>query len=109
MIFVLLAIPIVLIAALLRLYRIPARLRRGQMRLHRDRAGLTALTVAAYAALLAYTLAMLVSVANTFLIATIEDIAVLDLIAWWGAYPLVYVAAEWIFFYGLVKTDGRKF
>lgn len=109
MMFLLLFIPIVLITALVRLYRIPQRLRRGQVRLRRDRAALTALTVTAYIALLAYTLAMLVSVTYTFLIASIEDINVLDLVAWWGAYPPAYVAAEWILFYGLVKTDGRKF
>lgn len=107
--FLLLFIPIVLITALVRLYRIPQRLRRRQMHLRRDRAALTTLTVAAYLALLAYTLAMLVSVAHTFLIASVEDIDVLDLVAWWGAYPLAYVTAEWVFFYGLVKTDGRKF
>lgn len=105
----LLFIPIVLITALVRLYRIPQRVRRGQMRFRRDRAGLSALTVAAYAVLLAYTLGMLVSVMHTFLMASIEDIDVLDLMAWWGAYPLVYVGAEWIFFYGLEKTNGRKF
>lgn len=109
MMFLLLFIPIVLITALVRLYRIPHRLRRGEMRLRGDRAALTVLTVAAYAALLIYTLAMLASVTYTLLIASVEDIDVLDLMAWWGAYPLAYVAAEWIFFYGLVKTDGRKF
>lgn len=107
--FLLLFIPIVLITALVRLYRIPQRLRRGQMRLRRDRAALTTLTVVAYITLLMYTLTILVSVTYTFLIASVEDIDVLDLMVWWGAYPLAYVAAEWVFFYGLMKTDGRKF
>ncbi len=109
MMFLLFLIPIVLITALVRLYRIPQRLRRGEMQLRGDRAALTVLSVAAYAALLAYTVMMLASVTFTLLIAAVEDIEVLDLMAWWGAYPLVYVAAEWIFFYGLVKTDGRQF
>ena len=105
----LLVIPIVLVVAFVRLYRIPQRLRSGHMRLRRERAALTVLTLAAYVALLVYTLAMAVSVAHTFLIAPVEEIDVLDLMAWWGAYPLGYIAAEWIFFYGLEKTDERKF
>lgn len=97
-----LLVPIVFCMALVRLYRIPARLARGQLHLpDRGRWGLWLLTVLAYAVLLGWTIGLASALIHA-LLSTPEPLrAVLALWGWMLAYPAVYFLTAWVFFYGL--------
>lgn len=97
-----LLVPIVFCMALVRLYRIPARLARGQLHLPgRRRWGLWLLTVLAYALLLGWTVGLAGALLHALLSATEPLRAVLALWGWMLGYPVVYFLTAWVFFYGL--------
>ncbi len=100
-----LLVPIVFCMALVRLYRIPARLARGQLHLPgRARHGLLLLTVLAYAVLLGWTVGLAGALLHALLSAAEPLRAVLALWGWMLAYPMVYFLAAWVFFHGLKPT-----
>lgn len=88
--------------AIFRLVQIPRRLWSGDLRLAGARcSALRVATVVAYAVLLASTAALGVALLRTLLWSGGDGAAYLSLLGYFAAYPLVYVAAAWIFFYGL--------
>lgn len=103
-----LLVPIVFCMALVRLYRIPARLARRQLHLPRGRWGLLLLTVLAYALLLGWTVGLAAALLRALLTASESLAAVLELWGWMLAYPLVYFLTAWVFFYGLKKPSPAK-
>jgi hypothetical protein len=96
-----LLVPLVFCMALYRLYQIPRRLWRGELALPgRQRLLLHLATVAAYGVLLCSTIALAVVLAHTFLVAGHGLSAYWELAAYLAAYPLVYMGAAWVFYYG---------
>lgn len=88
--------------AIFRLVQIPRRLWSGELRLAGARwSALRAATVVAYGVLLACTVALGAALLRTLLWSGEDGAAYLSLLGYFAAYPLVYVAAAWIFFYGL--------
>lgn len=95
-------LPLVFGLAIHRLYEIPQKLWRGELQLPgRQRALLYVVTMAAYLALLGYTIALGIALAQALLVA--EDLlsAYLALLRYVAGYPLVYFVAAWVFYYGL--------
>jgi len=96
------ALPFLLMLAVYRLLHIPRQLRAGTVRVpERRRAVLLVATTAAYLALLAYTAGLLTALVHTLFFAADSVSAYLELAAYVLAYPLVYLAAAWIFYHGL--------
>jgi ABC-type nickel/cobalt efflux system permease component RcnA len=99
------ALPFLLMLAVYRLLHIPLQLRAGALRVpERRRAMLLVATAAAYLALLAYTTGLLTALVHTLFFAADSLSAYLELAAYVLAYPLVYLAAAWIFYHGLKPT-----
>lgn len=97
-----LVIPLVFVLAIRRLYEIPQKLWRNQLRLPgRQRPLLHAATVTAYAALLGCTVALGAALAHVLLAAQDRLPAYVALLGYMAAYPLVYFFAAWVFYYGL--------
>lgn len=101
--------PVVLAAVLYRLYTLPRKYLRGEARLAGPKNSLlTLLTLAAYLGLLAYTVALM------FLLARLafsghhnpEDWLSVALTA--AGFPIMYVAAEWVFFYGFERPKKLR-
>lgn len=96
------ALPFLLMLAVYRLLHIPLQLRADALRVPvRRRAVLLVATTAAYLALLAYTAGLLTALVHTLFFAADSLSAYLELAAYVLAYPLVYLAAAWIFYHGL--------
>ena len=96
------ALPFLLMLAVYRLLHIPLQLRTGTLRVpERRRTVLLVATAAAYLALLAYTVGLLTALVHTLFFAADSLSAYLELAAYVLAYPLVYLAAAWIFYHGL--------
>lgn len=94
--------PLVFGLAIHHLTQIPRRIWRGELRLPgKQRIGLSMATVVAYFALLGYTIALGTALAQALLVVEHRMPAYLSLLAYIAAYPLVYVGAAWVFFYGL--------
>lgn len=92
--------------AIFRLVQIPRRLCTGDLRLAGARfSALRVATVAAYGLLLACTVALGTVLLRILLWSGGDFAAYLSLLGYLAAYPLVYVAAAWVFFYGLKPGD----
>lgn len=99
------ALPFLLMLAIYRLLHIPRQLRAGALRVpEQRRTVLLVATAAAYMALLAYTVGLLTALVHTLFFAADSVSAYLELAAYVLAYPLVYLAAAWIFYHGLKPT-----
>jgi len=95
-------LPLVFGLAIHRLYEIPQKLWRGELRLPgRQRIFLHAATIGAYGVLLGYTVALGIALAHALLAAQDRLSAYLALLGYMAAYPLVYFLAAWAFYYGL--------
>lgn len=103
----LIVLPFIFILAVRRLCQIPARLWSGQLQVPaQHRALLSVASAAAYLALLGYTLALGAALLRAGFLAADRLSAYLSLAGYVLAYPLVYMAAAWIFHYGL-KPGAR--
>ncbi len=100
----LILVPIVFLMALARLYQIPAQLRSGRLQLvDCGRAGLRMATLLAYAGLLAGSGALLAALVYASFFAADLWSVYLHLAPYLALYPLLYLAAAWVFYYGLKK------
>ena len=100
-------LPLILAMALVRLYRIPRQLWRGEFRLPGKRRPLLhAATVLAYLVLLGWTLMLVSALVHALLRAGEGWGAFLALWGYAAAYPLVYLGAAWVFYYGLRPAAG---
>ncbi|MBH2010693.1 MAG: hypothetical protein I8H71_13400 [Xanthomonadaceae bacterium] len=96
-----LLIPLVFGLAVFRLYQIPRRLWLGQLRFPgRQRVVLQMATIAAYVGLLSYTIVLASLLTQALWFAQNRLSAFVELVVYMAAYPLVYLAAAWIFYYG---------
>jgi hypothetical protein len=97
-------LPFIFFMAINRLIRIPVALRRGELhvpvRRHRM---LVVAGTGAYLLLLAYTASLFVAICKVILFAPDVLAAWLHLVGYVAAYPLVYLAAAWVFYYALKK------
>ncbi|MFT3800287.1 MAG: hypothetical protein QM766_03635 [Burkholderiaceae bacterium] len=96
--------PIVLAAVLYRLWTLPRRYLKGEARLaHPKKSLLTFLTLVAYLGLLAYTIVLMFLIGQLAFSGhhTLEDWLSVALTA--VGFPIMYVAAEWVFFYGFER------
>ena len=97
-------LPFIFFMAINRLIRIPVALRRGELhvpvRCHRM---LVVAGTGAYLLLLAYTASLFVAICKVILFASDVLAAWLPLVGYVAAYPLVYLAAAWVFYYALKK------
>ena len=92
--------------AVYRLVQIPRKLWSGDLQLAGARfSALRVATVAAYVLLLASTVALGAALLRTLLWSSGNGAAYLSLLGCFAAYPLVYLAAAWVFFYGLKPGD----
>mgnify|MGYP000004529615 CR=1 FL=1 len=94
--------PLCLCMAVYRLLSIPMRLHSGALKFQTERSrSAAALAALAYLALLGYTVWLGHGVLSG-LPYQVSDIAqIVRLVLFFEAYPMVYVLAEWRFFYGL--------
>jgi hypothetical protein len=101
-------LPFIFILAVYRLYQIPTKLLSGELQVpaHR-RILLSVADLAAYLMLLGYTVALSVGLVHAIFFAADHLSAYLSLAVYVFAYPLVYMAAAWIFYYGL-KPGSRN-
>lgn len=98
----LICLPFVFILAFNRLIRIPLALWRGELQVPARRRRMLMLAgTAAYLLLLGYTVGLLVALCDAMFIAADTTAAWLHLAWYMAAYPLVYMAAAWIFYYAL--------
>lgn len=90
-----------------RLCQIPARLCSGRLRLaDRSKPGLRLAAVLAYVGLLAGSGVLLAALAYASFFATDRWSAYLHLAPYLLLYPLLYLAAAWVFYYGLKKVTA---
>lgn len=107
----LLALPFIFLLAAYRLYQIPMRLRAGRLRVpERRRALWSVASTVAYLVLSGYTVALGAALAQAAFFAADRLPAYLALTGYVLAYPLVYMAAAWVFFHGLkpLAEDGTE-
>ena len=99
------ALPFLLFFAIRRLVRIPRGLLQGRLRVpeHRRRM-LGVLGTVAYACLLGSTIALVVALSRVALASHDALSAYLSVGAYVLAYPLVYLVAEWIFYYAFKES-----
>ncbi|MGE8442261.1 MAG: hypothetical protein ACN6OS_11770 [Comamonas testosteroni] len=101
----LILVPIVFLMALVRLYQIPVQLRSGRLRLvERGRPVLRLATVLAYAGLLVGSAALLAALVYASLFSAQRWASYLHLAPYLALYPFLYLAAAWVFYYGLKKS-----
>ncbi len=94
--------PLVFGLAVFRLYQIPRKLWRGELRLPgKQRLALLIATIGAYFTLLVYTIALTSRCAHLLFFTVDQAPAYIELFAYLAAYPLVNFGAAWIFYYGL--------
>ena len=97
-----LLVPLVFGLAIHRLVDIPRQLSRGTQRLPgRRHVVLHAATIVAYTVLLGYTVALGLALVHALVAAQDRATAYLALLGYVVAYPVVYLLAAWVFFYGL--------
>jgi hypothetical protein len=97
----LIVFPFIVSMAVYRLYQLPRRYFLGTIRLTHPGLSLrSTLTVVAYLGLLAYTVGVALLVIQTLLGGLSTLASWLDVAPALAAYPIVYIAAEWVFFYG---------
>lgn len=97
-----LILPLVFAAAIYRIFQIPRRILLGELRLPgTERICLTVATVISYFVLLTYTVALGIAVIRVALMEENRAPAYLSLLGYMAAYPLVYIGAAWVFYYGL--------
>ena len=101
-----LILPLVFGLAIYRMYQIPRRLWSGELVLPgKQHAALSAATIAAtiaaYLALLGYTIWLGTALVQAFFVTENRMAAYLSLAFYITVYPLVYVGAAWVFYYGL--------
>lgn len=103
----LIVLPLIFILAVNRLYKIPVALWAGRLQVpaHR-RLLLSVVSAAAYLMLMAYTIALSAALVRAVLFSANRFAAYLPLVGYVFAYPLVYLAAAWIFYYGLKPVPG---
>jgi hypothetical protein len=92
--------------ALHRLYQIPRGLYSGQLRLsvhRRLRWGVAA--AAAYGVLLLYTAALCIAAGKLLWAHGGTLSAFLSIVGYVAAYPMVYAAAAWVFFYAFQRSE----
>jgi hypothetical protein len=97
-----LILPLVFGLAIYRLYQIPHRLWLGELRLPgKKRVYLSTVTITAYLALLSYTIGLGAAVIQTICFTENRMPAYLSLVVYMAVYPLIYIGAAWVFYYGL--------
>lgn len=97
-----LILPPVFGLAIYRMYQIPRRLWSGELVLPgKQHAALSAATIAAYLALLGYTIWLGTALVQAFFVTENRMAAYLSLAFYITVYPLVYVGAAWVFYHGL--------
>ena len=97
-----LILPLVFALAVFRLYQIPRRLCSKELRLPGVRRPvLSAVTIAAYLALFAYTVGLGAALGHALLVADNRMAEHLHLLLYVIAYPVVYFLSAWVFYYGL--------
>jgi hypothetical protein len=104
-----LILPLVFALAVARLYQIPRRLWSNELRLPGVRRPvLSAVTIAAYLALFAYTVGLGAALCHALLVAENRMAEYLYLLSYVIAYPVVYFLSAWTFYYGLrpASTPG---
>ena len=105
----LVAFPFLLALAAYRLYVLPRRMAAGQLRFAKARLSLrTAITLLAYLALLGYTVTLVVFVPHTLVRSQVTPALLLSTAPLFAGYPFVYVAAEWVFYYGFMRPPKPK-
>ena len=101
------ALPFLFFFAIRRLWRIPRGLLRGRLRVpERRRALLATASAVAYAVLLGYTVALALDLLRLGVASHDPLPALVSVTAYVLVYPLVYLAAEWIFYYGIQAVPG---
>ena len=104
----LIAFPFLVALALYRLYVLPRRVLAGNLHLSRRRlSALSAATAIAYVVLLIYTLSLVVLTAKTLATAPTDLMAWLSIAPVFAGYPIVYIAAEWVFYYGFQRPAKK--
>lgn len=97
-----LILPLVFGLAIYRLYQIPRRLWAGELTLPgKQRAALSAATIAAYLVLLSYTIWLGIALVHALFVTDNRMPAYLSLAFYIAVYLLVYVGAAWVFYHGL--------
>ena len=101
-----LILPLIFGLAITRLYQIPRKLWLGELQLAgKQQIYLSTVTIAAYLALFSYTALLGAALFQAVFIAENRLNAYLSVAVYVGAYPLVYIAAAWVFYYGLKPTS----
>jgi hypothetical protein len=97
-----LILPLIFGLAITRLYQIPRKLWLGELQLAgKQHIYLSTITVTAYLALFGYTALLGTSLIQAVFFAENRLSAYLSVAVYAGAYPLIYIAAAWVFYYGL--------
>ncbi len=101
--------PFVFALAIFRLYQIPRRLLAGELQVPaQHRVLLSVGSGMAYMVLLGYTLALSAMLIHAIFLAEDRLSTYLSVLAYTLAYPVVYVAAAWVFYYGLKSVPQAK-
>lgn len=104
----LLIFPILLAAAVYRLYKLPRMYMSGHLQLAHGVWSLTSiLTGIAYIGLLAYTIALAVLTVRILLNSNAALADWLSIAPAFAGYPVMYIAAEWTFYYGFLRPEKR--
>lgn len=102
----LIVLPFLIGLAIYRLYQLGRRLWSGQLQFsRRHRPYLQLVTCSAYVTLLGYTIGLIVAIARIALNASFSTSALAPILYAVLAYPLVYVGAEWVFYYGVKPIE----
>lgn len=97
-------LPFIFFMAINRLIRIPVALHRGELHVPALRRRMLVLAgLGAYLLLFAYTMGLFVALGKVILFAPNVVTAWLPLAGYVAAYPLVYLAAAWVFYYAFKK------
>jgi hypothetical protein len=100
----LLILPFLLAAAVYRLYSVPHRVLAGSLQLAQTPGSLTTvLTVCAYLGLLGYSAGLVLAVVLALFKGRVSFSDWLSLAPVFAGYPLVYIATEWVFYYGFKR------
>jgi hypothetical protein len=101
------ALPFLFFFAIRRLWRIPRGLLRGCLHVpERRKALLGSASAVAYAVLLGYTVGLAAELLRLALESHDPLSALVSATVYVLVYPLVYLAAEWIFYYGIKAAPG---
>ncbi len=101
------ALPFLFFFAIRRLWRIPRGLLQGRLHVPARRRPLLATASAvAYAVLLGYTAGLAAELVRLGLASHDPLSALVSVTVYVLVYPLVYLAAEWVFYYGIKAAPG---